>query len=159
IDEPERMRLVAGRDQPKLQRFLLLAEKRSGNDGEARFAGVDGGDEARLPAIGVEPGDERRTRRSDRADIDQRGEARGGERARAEGEATPEAQAPPQPDRPGTTGIADLILDARPQAARRRNLGHRGGKSAEPLFPERDFTGEGRVAADPALGGAALRGV
>src|SRR5262245_15611374 len=53
IDEPERMRLIPGRDQPKLQGFLLLAEERRGHDGEARFARVDGGDKARLSAIGV----------------------------------------------------------------------------------------------------------
>src|SRR5262245_18966294 len=103
------MRLVAGRDQPEFQGFLLLAEKRRGHDGEACFARVNGGDEASLPAIGVEPSDERRTRRSDHANIEKRGEAGGCERARAEGEAAPEAQAPPQPDSPGATGVADGV--------------------------------------------------
>src|SRR5262245_48237681 len=98
------MRLVARRDQPKFQGFLLLAEERRRHDGEARFARVGGGDEARLHAIGVEPGDERRTQRSDRANIDKRGEASGGERARAKGEAPPEAQATPEPNTPGATG-------------------------------------------------------
>src|SRR5262245_40112072 len=99
------MRLVAGRDQPKLQGHPPLAETPRGHDGEARFARVDGGDEASLPAIGVEPGDERRTPRSDHANIDERGEAGGCKRARAKGEAAPEAQAPPEPDSPGATGV------------------------------------------------------
>src|SRR5262245_46713160 len=111
------MRLVGGRDQQNFQGFLLLAEKGRGHDGEARVARVDRGDEASLPAIGVEPGDERRTRRFDRANIDERGEAGGCERARAKGEAAPEAQAPPEPDSPGATGVPDGIIDPRPQAA------------------------------------------
>src|SRR6185503_8254746 len=74
IDEPERVRLIAGRNEPKLHRLLLLSAEQCGwNDGERAAARVYRSEKPGLSAFGAELRDERCTWRYHGADIDQGG--------------------------------------------------------------------------------------